>query len=69
MALAIQSSKAEAGLRQIMALTGQNDMEQVLMEALEERLSRAKAERLHVAVRATWEGRLRFSAPKFGTNL
>lgn len=69
MALAIESTRAEAGLRQIMALTGQNDIEQVLMDALEERLSSAKAERLHVAVRATWEGRLRFSAPKFGTNL
>ncbi len=49
-----------------MALTGQDDIEQVLMEALEERLSSAKAERLHAAVRATWEGRLRFSAPQLG---
>jgi len=69
MALAIESIKAEEGLRQIMALTGQNDIEQVLMDALEERLSSAKAERLHAAVRATWEGRLRFSVPQLGTHL
>lgn len=69
MALAIESTKAEAGLRRIMELTGQDDTEQVLMEALEERLSSAKAERLHAAVRATWEGRLRFSAPQLGARI
>lgn len=69
MALAIESHKAEEDLRQIMALTGQNDIEQVLLEALKERLSNAKAERLHAAVRATWEGRLRSSVPQFGARI
>lgn len=69
MALAIESTKAEAGLRRIMELTGQNDIEQVLMDALEERLSSAKAERLDAAVRATWQGRLRFSAPQLGSRI